>query len=147
MKSKRLLVICLLMLVFSGCEASAAHPNILFVTRSNPPLLHLSPFSKKITNSNDVQNLYNAALNLPSVSGNLNCTTSSYGGLNYQMKFMSSDNVVKNMDLDAATCRLLTIGQSDIRQTNSDFLNLFIKTIGVSSLLPTTSAVPNSIFH
>jgi hypothetical protein len=138
MKAKGCLIVCLFIVLLAGCGGSAAHPTALFVVRNNPPLLHLPPFSKKITDSKDVQNLYNAALNLPSIAGNINCTTSSYGGLSYQMKFMSGNNGVENMNLDAATCKLLTIGKSDVRQTNTAFLNLFIKTLGIPALLPAT---------
>ena len=135
MKAKGLLFTTLFILLCVGCEQSP-QPTTVIITRNSPPQLHLAPLSKNITNTANVQNLYNAALNLKTVSGPINCTTSSYGGLNYQMRFMSGNDLVKNMNLDAATCRLLTIGQSDVRQTTPAFLNLFVKTFGIPSLLP-----------
>ncbi len=142
MRAKKVIVGCLLLLLFVGCGgAITPQPTSVLITRNSPPTLHLEPLSRRITDRSKVQKLYAAAIDLPSIAGTIHCPTSSYGGLNYQLQFAAGNNVIQNMNLDAATCRLLRIGQSDVRQTNPAFITLFVQTADIPSFLPEKSTI------
>jgi hypothetical protein len=87
-----------------------------------------------ITDKQSVQQLYQAAYNLPAVSnGKRNCPEDS--GIVYHLKFIQDTNTSEEMDVQATGCLILTTSQGFL-QENDAFLDLVAKTIHVNPLVP-----------
>jgi hypothetical protein len=83
----------------------------------------------------EVQRLYAAALALPVVPANTFSSCPKSVGLVYHLTFLGTSTPVESMDLQGDGCHRLTIG-TEGHATNPSFLSLFIKTLGIPSLVP-----------
>jgi hypothetical protein len=81
-----------------------------------------------------VQRLYTAALQLPDApSGVYSCPADN--GVVYHLTFIGGTVTERHMDLDAAGCRFLVIGDR-AHMTDDAFIALFMGTVGISVLDP-----------
>ncbi len=125
---------CLLFLcTISACSGTRITPVILHVTRSSP-LRSLPALNITITDKKAVQQLYQAANNLPAISnGKRNCSEDT--GIVYHLNFSQDQNTNDEMDLEVSGCLILTTQQGSL-QENYQFLDLVMKTIHVNPLVP-----------
>jgi hypothetical protein len=96
----------------------------------------LPAFHRAVQDEQAVQQLYKAALDLPKFQGVANCPTSSYQRLEYDLTFSRQGNDGEKMVLDASGCTVLRLSQGDVKWVNQSFIDLFEKTVGISSLTP-----------
>ena len=113
---------------------------MLHVNRSSP-LRVLPALNITITDKKAVQQLYQAAYNLPAVSsGKRNCPEDT--GIIYHLSFSQDQNTNDDMDLGPSGCLILTTQQGSL-QENYQFLDLVMKTIHVNPLIPLYSNLVN----
>lgn len=125
---------CLILLsITSSCGSTKITPVTLYVTRSSP-LRPLPSLNITITDKQSVQQLYQAAYNLPDASSDKR-TCPEDSGIVYHLKFSQDKNTSEEMDMEASGCLILTTTQG-LLQENTSFLDLVAKTIHVSPLVP-----------
>lgn len=118
--------------IISSCGSRIA-PVKLYVTRTSP-FRPLPPLNTTITDTQAVQQLYQAAYNLPDVgSGTSGCLNNT--GIVYHLTFYQDANNTDEMDVAPSGCLILTTSQGPL-QENDAFLNLVAKTIHVNPLIP-----------
>ena len=106
---------------------------MLHINRSSP-LRVLPPLNITVTDKNVVQQLYQAAYNLPIASSDKrSCPEDT--GIVYHLSFSQDPNANDEMDLRPSGCLILTTQQGSL-QENYQFLNLVMKTIHVNPLVP-----------
>lgn len=128
------LLLCLLaMIIVSSCGSTEIVPTVLYATRSSP-LRPLPPVNITITDKQAVQKLYQAAYQLPQVSGGTrNCLDDD--GIVYHLTFSQDATTNDSMDVEASGCLVLTTSQGPL-QENYAFLSLVEQTIHISPLVP-----------
>jgi hypothetical protein len=117
----------------ASAQSGAAPGPILHVIRSEDDAAQPS-VDTYVRDWAAVQRLYNAALKLPLIPAGLyNCPADN--GVVYHLTFIGGTLTARHMDLDAAGCRFLVIG--DVGHMSTDaFIALFVKTVGLPSLDP-----------
>lgn len=117
----------------SSCSGTQISPVALYVTRSSP-LRPLPPLHITITDKQAVQQLYQAIYLLPNAnSGKRTCLEDS--GIIYHLTFIQNKNTKEEINVDPSGCLILTTTQGP-RQENPAFLDLVMKIIHVSPLIP-----------
>lgn len=117
--------------------APASGPTTLHVTRSDLSATNnLGPLDKTVTDVQTVQNLYRSALALPAYATEASISQSCLNdaGVIYHLDFFQGDTRLQRMNLDPGNCMILFLSQTDLRQVNDAFLNLFKQAIQVNSL-------------
>ncbi len=130
---------CLLILgCLAGCGAQTSQVGgasglTLHVIRTSGQATE-PPLDKVVSDSTEVQRLYDAALALPlAPAGVYNCPADK--GIIYRLTFLRGTTTVQTMDLNAAGCQFLSIGQArEVHQSNDAFRSLLAQTLGISSL-------------
>ena len=134
----------LLLLLLVGfslvCCGTTGEQNtpILHVTR--PAINSYPAFDRMLQNTMDVQRLYKAAIALPPFPpGTVNCPLDN--GIEYYLTFSRAEASFQQMTLDATGCQILHIplSSSPVRRTTREFQSLFLKAVGISSLVPGVS--------
>jgi hypothetical protein len=132
MKSFCLFFCFALLIIISACSTKIT-PVTLSVTRLSP-LRPLPALNITIRNQQAVQQLYQAAYNLPDAgNGKRNCTEDD--GIIYHLNFSQDANTSDEMDVQPSGCLILTTSQGSL-QENYQFLALVMKTIHVNPLVP-----------
>src|SRR5258708_4185562 len=111
----------------SSPTVSPTGPTVLHVTRSDLSTTNnLGPLDKTVTDTQEVQQLYHAALALPALSTGqeLNQACLSDVGVIYHLDFLQDSAEARKMNLDPGNCKILYLSQTDLRQVNDAFLNL-----------------------
>jgi hypothetical protein len=138
MRFKAILFILPVLLVACGSinanVGTTSGPTVLHVTRtsSDPYGKHIGSFDRTVTDVAAVQRLYTAALALPKVTGVYNCPIGP--ALEYHLSFLKGASSMQQINLQASGCQFLSVSKTDSRVTNTAFLSLFMKTVGISSL-------------
>lgn len=118
-----------------GTTATPALPKELHVVR--PAINGYPSLDRTIHNTEAVQRLYRAAhaLSVPP-PGIVNCPKDI--GMIYDLTFLQGATPLQQITLQAAGCQFLRLNQqaSGVRSTTDAFRSLFLKTVGISSLVP-----------
>jgi hypothetical protein len=139
---KVMLIAPLMFLLLVGCAPRSTNvgttsgPTTLHVVRtnSNPYAKQAAPFDRTVSSASAVQQLYSAAYALPPATGTYDCAKDI--GLVYHLNFLQGAKFIKQMDLQATGCPFLHLSKTDVRLTNSSFVSLFTRTVGIPSLIP-----------
>ena len=121
----------------SSPTASPTGPTALHITRTDLSTTNnLGPLDKTVTDTQEVQKLYHAALTLPALSTGqeMNQACLSDVGVIYHLDFLQGNTEVQKMNLDPGDCKILYLSQTDLRQVNDAFLTQLKQAIGVNSL-------------
>lgn len=110
-------------------------PAMLQVVRPYNLILNLPAFSRCVSDAARVQQLYAAALALPSTEGRLYSCPKGWG-IAYELIFLADGVVVRSMTQEADGCGFLHLSETDIRLTDGPFRQQVADTIGLPSLLP-----------
>ena len=137
MKSKGIGLALVLVILLAGCGTTTQVSTSLYVTRSESlPGYRFAPFERTVTNTTAVQQLYAAALVLPSPQPGAIYHCPNDIGLVYHLSFNGDRFTIKHMDLDATGCGWLYLNQTEARITTDSFRSLVVQTIGILYLLP-----------
>ena len=118
--------------------ATPSRPTALHVTR--PAVNGYPSLDRTLQDTRAVQRLYSAAYALPvPPPGRTNCPLDN--GIIYYLTFLRSTTPLQQMTLQASGCQFLRLNQNmgGVRSTNEAFLSLFLKTVGIPSLVPGVS--------
>lgn len=121
--------------VLSGPTATPAMPTVLHVIR--PAINGYPSLDRTSKDSRAVQQLYRAAYALPlPPSGTVNCPLDN--GILYYLTFLRGITPLQQMTLQASGCQYLYLNQQTggARLTTENFRSLFLKTVGIPSLVP-----------
>jgi len=139
--TKIVFALLLFLLLLNGCAnnvggSKPSKPGALYVVRvSQIPQNDFAPFQTSVKDAKTVEQLYEAALALPSVPpGGVKHLCLDDPGLIYHLDFRPATLPFHEMTLNPGGCQLLYLGKTDARQMDSTFLSLFGKTIKVSWL-------------
>ncbi len=154
MQFQRAILILLAVLLLAGCSAvsrpggtgsnsiplstaTPVLPTALHVTR--PAINGYPSLNRRVQDTQAVQRLYRAAYALPvRPPGTGHCPLDN-GIINYLI-FLRGTTPLQQMTLQATGCRYLRLDQSDgVRLTTQAFQSLFLKTVGIPSLVPGVS--------
>lgn len=117
----------------SSCSGTRITPVALYITRSSP-LRILPPLGITVTDKKEVQQLYQAAYDLPAASSDKrSCPEDT--GIVYHLRFSQDPKTNDEIDLRPSGCLILTTQQGSL-QENYQFLNLVMETIHVNPLVP-----------
>lgn len=134
------LLLSLILLLVSGASVvhrGTAKPTMLHVTRTVLPGWTVPPLDVTVRNATDVQRLYQAAYALPPVpQTEVMCPLDI--GLIYHLDFFQGRVLIQTMDLHATGCTYVQLDQDagDVATLTNSFRLLFIKTVGISALVP-----------
>ncbi len=147
MKLSRLIWVLLAIVVLTSCgstNVSAGTPTASPTALPKPTTLHVirpmvdnfPPLERIIRDGTAVQHLYTSAyaLPVPTPGGVVSCPSDI--GMVYHMDFLQGSVLLQEIDLDATGCQLLHINRKETRFTNESFRSLFIKIVGIPSLVP-----------
>jgi hypothetical protein len=120
----------------SSTNAGGA-PTSLHVTRTDLSATDsLGPLDVTVTDVQTVQKLYTAAEALPAYPSqdtiSESCLTEQ--SVVYHLDFLKGSTEVQHINLDPGSCLVLYFSQTDLRQLNQAYLNLFKQAIQVNSL-------------
>lgn len=134
-----LVIVCLICGAVTACgvtksEGVAAQGLTLHVVRIAPGATRPS-LDTYVDDGAAIQQIYTAALKLPMPRRGaiFNCPPDN--GVEYHLTFVGGTVTEPHMDLDAAGCRFLVIGQQ-VHITDDAFVALFIRTVGIPVLDP-----------
>lgn len=143
MKTKLLGVVLLLGLLLAACTETSQQPTALHVLRpaSQFPLSgQLFPrLERTINDANAVQQLYAAALALRVVDQRKTYPCPVDFGVVYQLDFLAGSSTLQHMDVQASGCQWVHLSSTDTRWADAAFNRLLANTLGIPSLLPTTT--------
>lgn len=90
---------------------------------------------RTVQDAQAVQRLYSAAYALPVPSpGRVNCPLDN--GMTYYLTFLRGTTPLQQMTLRATGCQELRLDRDGVRWTTEAFRSLFLKTVGIPSLVP-----------
>jgi|SRR5579884_2850860 len=112
-------------------------PDVLHVTSSGPlPGYHFTPVDRTIRDVKSVQQLYNAAYALQTVSPSSHYFCPLDTGLVYHLTFLHGTTVLQTMDLSATGCQLLHSASLSTRRSTNAFNMELAHMLNRSSLQP-----------